>query len=154
MLYSHLVAKVLRSHPGVLNLHLATDITEKDTDIPTFTMLYKISSGPVEERHYGLNLARAIGFPQRFLETAEYISSELEEHNERRKENSESRKLLKRRQLILKLHETLKQLQDSGMDDEVLGSYMRRLQVEFIDRMDQIQQEGQDEESEVIEVSD
>ncbi|EMR64148.1 putative dna mismatch repair protein [Eutypa lata UCREL1] len=73
---------ILRSHPGVLSLHLATDVTESDMDIPTVTMLYKIESGPVEERHYGLDLARAIKFPRLFMERAERVSMALEEQTE------------------------------------------------------------------------
>ncbi|RYP74340.1 hypothetical protein DL771_003007 [Monosporascus sp. 5C6A] len=103
------------------------------------TMLYKISSGPAQERHYGLDLARAIGFPAQFIETAEKVSKALEEQIERKKADSQSRRLARRRKLILNLYETLTQLWDSSMDDDALGSYMRRLQSEFVARMDEIE---------------
>ena len=144
------VAKVLHDRPGVLNLHLATEMTGRDTEVPTMTMLYKIGAGAVGERHYGLNLARAIGFPQQFMEIAERVTVTLEEQAERRKAESQSRKLLNRRKLVLELHETLKRLRDSGMDDNALGSYMRRLQAEFIARMDEI--DGGERPSRVEEV--
>ncbi|RYP22856.1 hypothetical protein DL765_001452 [Monosporascus sp. GIB2] len=145
------LAKVLGCRPGVLNLHLAIEITDRDVDIPTMTMLYKISSGPVQERHYGLDLARAIGFPAQFIETAEKVSKALEELTERKKADSHSRRLGRRRKLILNLHETLTQLRDSDMDDDALGSYMRRLQSEFVARMDKIERDARPMEAESVE---
>ncbi|RYO83947.1 hypothetical protein DL766_000988 [Monosporascus sp. MC13-8B] len=145
------LAKVLGCRPGVLNLHLSTEITDRDVDIPTMTMLYKISSGAVQERHYGLDLARAIGFPAQFIETAEKVSKALEEQIERKKADSHSRRLGRRRKLILNLHETLTQLRDSDMDDDALGSYMRRLQSEFVARMDEIERDARPVEAESIE---
>ncbi|RYP90138.1 hypothetical protein DL770_003760 [Monosporascus sp. CRB-9-2] len=145
------LAKVLGYRPGVLNLHLSTEVTDRDVDIPTMTMLYKISSGPVQERHYGLDLARAIGFPAQFIETAEKVSKALEEQIERKKADSQSRRLARRRKLILNLCETLTQLRDSGMDDDALGSYMRRLQSEFVARMDEIERDARPVETESVE---
>ncbi|KAI1651931.1 muts domain V-domain-containing protein [Daldinia loculata] len=133
------LTKVLGNRPGVLNLHLATEIYETDGGNPKMTMLYKITSGQVQEEHYGLNLARAIGFPERFIEIAEDVSKTLAESIERKKQNSQSRKLLQRRKLILNLHDTLLQLQESDMDDAALGSYLKRLQTEFVSRMDEIE---------------
>ncbi|RYP62431.1 hypothetical protein DL769_007303 [Monosporascus sp. CRB-8-3] len=145
------LAKVLGCRPGVLNLHLSTETTDRGVDIPTMTMLYKISSGPAQERHYGLDLARAIGFPAQFIETAEKVSKALEEQVERKKADSQSRRLARRRKLILNLYETLIQLRDSGMDDDALGSYMRRLQTEFVARMDEIERDVRSVEAESVE---
>ncbi|KAI1105460.1 DNA mismatch repair protein-like protein MutS [Jackrogersella minutella] len=142
------LAKVLGSRPGVLNLHLATETYQMDDGNPKMTMLYKITSGPVQEEHYGLNLARAIGFPERFIGVAEDVSKTLAETIEKKKQTSQSRKLLRRRKLILNLHDTLKQLRESDMDDAALGSYLKRLQDEFVSRMDEIERDGQaDKES-------
>ncbi|RYP52255.1 hypothetical protein DL768_002574 [Monosporascus sp. mg162] len=110
-----------------------------------------ICSGPVQERHYGLDLARAIGFPAQFIETAEKVSRALEEQIERKKADSKSRRLARRRKLILNLYETLTQLRDSGMDDDALGSYMRRLQSEFVVRMDEIDRDAPPVEAESVE---
>ncbi|XXG94172.1 MutS protein msh4 [Hypoxylon texense] len=148
------LAKVLGSRPGVLNLHLATEMQDVDGDNLKMTMLYKISSGPVQEEHYGLNLARAIGFPERFIQVAEDVSMTLAENIERKKQTSQSRKLLRRRKLILNLHDTLLQLRESDMDDAALGSYLKRLQGEFVARMDEIEQDGQNDREELIEISD
>ncbi|KAI8964817.1 muts domain V-domain-containing protein [Daldinia sp. FL1419] len=151
------LASVLGNRPGVLNLHLATEIYKTDGANPKMTMLYKIASGQVQEEHYGLNLARAIGFPERFIEVAEDVSKTLAESIERKKQNSQSRKLLRRRKLILNLHDTLLQLQQSNMDDAALGSYLKRLQNEFVLRMDEIEHIGvinQTEQPEIIEIMD
>ncbi|OTA69657.1 DNA mismatch repair protein-like protein Muts [Hypoxylon sp. EC38] len=145
------LAKVLGSRPGVLNLHLATEVQGMEGDNPKMTMLYKITSGPVQEEHYGLNLARAIGFPERFVEVAENVSKTLAETIEKKKQNSQSRKLLRRRKLILNLHDTLLQLRDSDMDDAALGSYLKRLQDEFVSRMDEIERNGQANNEELTE---
>ncbi|KAL7629513.1 MutS protein msh4 [Parahypoxylon ruwenzoriense] len=137
------LAKVLGNRPGVLNLHLATETHDLHGSNPKMTMLYKITSGPVLQEHYGLNLARAIGFPERFVEVADYVSRTLAENIEKKKQSSQSRKLLRRRKLILNLYDTLIQLQQSDMDDAALGSYLKRLQDEFVSRMDEIEHDGQ-----------
>lgn len=73
------------------------------------------------------------------METAERVSRTIEDQIERKREGSQARMLLRRRKLILNLHETLKQLRDSGMDDNALGSYLKQLQDEFVARMDGIE---------------
>lgn len=148
------LAKVLGSRPGVLNLHLATETHDVDGDNLKMTMLYKISSGPVQEEHYGLNLARAIGFPERFIKVAEDVSVTLAENIERKKQTSQSRKLLRRRKLILNLHDTLLQLRESDMDDAALGSYLKRLQGEFVARMDEIESDGQIDREDAIKMEE
>ncbi|KAI0890137.1 DNA mismatch repair protein-like protein MutS [Annulohypoxylon maeteangense] len=140
------LAKVLGSRPGALNLHLATETHTMDSGNPKMTMLYKITSGPMQEENYGLNLARAIGFPERFIEIAEDVSKTLAETIERKKQDSQTRRLLRRRKLILNLYDTLLQLKESDMDDAALGSYLKRLQDEFVSRMDDIERDKQIEE--------
>ncbi|KAI8635457.1 muts domain V [Xylariaceae sp. FL1651] len=127
---------ILGSRPGVLNLHLATNVSHATEDRPQLTMLFKIKSGPVQEKNYGLNLAKAMGFPERFIQVAQDVSQTLANSMERKKNASESRRLVRQRRLILSLSETLTQLRDSEMDDAALGSYLRRLQDEFVLRMD------------------
>lgn len=99
-------------------------------------MLYKIKSGPVQEKNYGLNLAMAMGFPQHFIENAQEVSQTLVESMERKKDASESRRLIRQRKLILNLNSMLMQLKNSEMDDAAMGSYLRRLQDEFVLEMD------------------
>jgi DNA mismatch repair protein MSH4 len=120
----------------VLNLHLETDISYSSEDQARMTMLYKIKSGPVQEKNYGLNLARAMGFPKRFIEVAQDVSQTLAKSMERKKDASESRRLIRQRKLILNLHSMLIQLKRSEMDDAAMGSYLRHLQDEFVLEMD------------------
>ncbi|KAI1811640.1 muts domain V [Poronia punctata] len=144
------LTKILGTRPGVLNLHLATDISRPSPAQSTsrMTMLYKIESGPVKEKNYGLHLAKAMGFPATFVDAAEDVSRTLTQSTEQRKNASKSRKLLRQRRLILNLVESLKQFQNSGMDDKALGSYLRHLQNEFVVRMENIDVEAEVQMSE------
>ncbi|KAI0430231.1 DNA mismatch repair protein Msh4 [Xylaria sp. FL1042] len=137
------LTKILRSRPGVLNLHLETDISHSSEDQLRMTMLYKIKSGSFQEKSYGLNLARAMGFPESYIEVAQKVSQTLIESMERRKDASESRKLIRQRKVILSLDSMLKQLMESEMDDAALGSYLRHLQDEFVLQMDGTSVEGE-----------
>ncbi|KAJ2991040.1 hypothetical protein NUW58_g2667 [Xylaria curta] len=130
------LTKILGSRPGVLNLHLETDVSHPSEDQARMTMLYKIKSGPVQEKNYGLNLAKAMGFPESFIEVAREVSQTLAESMERKRDASESRRLNRQRKLILNLYSMLTQLRQSNMDDAALGSYLRRLQDEFVSQMD------------------
>ncbi|KAJ9133304.1 MutS domain V [Pleurostoma richardsiae] len=144
------LAHVLGGHPGVLNLHLATKTTAADSDhqVPRMTMLYRISAGVLSEQNYGINLARAIGFPPSFIQKAEQVSTTLRQLADARRQSSQARKLERRRKLVLNLRETLMQAYESEMDDNALASYLRRLQSEFVTRMEEIEsnvEAGQDD---------
>ncbi|KAI0483324.1 muts domain V-domain-containing protein [Xylariaceae sp. FL0804] len=130
------LTKILANRPGVLNLHLATEITNQADDRAKMTMLYKITSGPNSHTNYGLYLARAIGLPEQFLATAEAVSQNLAADVEQKKEASQSRKLHRQRKLLMNLYDTLEQMASSDMDDAALGNYLNRLQLEFAGRMD------------------
>lgn len=132
-----IIAKILADRPGVLNRHLATETTLTDDNVPKMTMLYKLESGPVKEEGYGVTLAGAVGFPDHFLEVAEQVSSALREQAEAKKRSSGARKIVLKRKLILNLHEALQIAYSSEMDDGALAAYLRRLQGEFIQRMEE-----------------
>ncbi|KAI1430035.1 DNA mismatch repair protein Msh4 [Xylaria sp. FL1777] len=140
------LTKILGSRPGVLNLHLETDISHSSDDQPRMTMLYKIKSGSVQEKNYGINLARAMGFPNSFIEVAQEVSQTLAESLERQKDASESKRLIRQRKAILNLTSMLTQLMKSEMDDAAMGSYLRHLQDEFISLMDCTSVGGEPEE--------
>lgn len=132
------LTRVLADRPGVLNLHLAADSSTTVDGLPQITMLYKATAGAINgEQHYGINLARAIGLPQSFIEKAEAVAKDLRQKREASKRSSESTKLSARRKLILNLHEALKQARDSG-SEEALPGYLSRLQEEFIVRMEEV----------------
>lgn len=133
------VAKVLGSRPGVLNLHLDTNISHGQGDHPKMTMLYKINSGPVQAEHYGLNLAKVVGFPDSFIDIAEAASKELQHQIDMKRHNSQHQKLTRRRALILNLNETLWNMAGGDMDDVALGSFLAHLHGEFLSKMVEIE---------------
>jgi len=110
------------------------------------TMLYKVSSGPVREENYGIYLARAVGFPQEFIQRAEFVSNALRDQLESKRRQSQACKLAARRRLILSLQETLQQASESRMckegDESVLSGYLRNVMAEFLQRMEEIESVG------------
>jgi DNA mismatch repair protein MSH4 len=119
---------------GVVNLHLVVDVSEHNT----MTTLYKIGQGFVKEQHYGLALARVIDLPPQVLEVAEKVSHTLDAQAAAKKKSSKAFALAKRRKLVLSLKETLKQAESSPMDDDVLLNWLRKLQEEFVRRMEKL----------------
>jgi DNA mismatch repair protein MSH4 len=133
------LTKVLADRPGVLNLHLAATSSTTEDGLPHITMLYRATSGAIrDEEHYGINLARAIGLPQSFIDKAEEVAKDLRRKREASKRSSESAKLIARRKLILNLQDALKQAKESG-SEEALPGYLQRLQEEFVSRMEEIE---------------
>jgi DNA mismatch repair protein MSH4 len=133
---------------GVVNLHLVVDMSEDNT----ITTLYKIGEGFAEEKHYGLAFARVVDLPPKVLEVAERVSKALDAQTEAKRKSSKAFVLAKRRKLVLSLKETLKQAESSPMDDKVLLNWLRKLQVEFVRRMEQIEIDaGSDQEESFVE---
>ena len=144
---------------GVVNMHLAVDMSEENT----MTMLYKIDEGFVQQEHYGLALARVVDLPPQVLEVAENVSKTLDAQVTAKKKSSKAFALAKRRKLVLSLRETLKQAESSPMEGNVLLSWLRKLQEEFVHRMEQIENDVEssdtdetvvDEEEEAAEVKE
>lgn len=138
----------MSERPGVVNLHLAVDMSQENT----MTMLYKIGEGYVKEQHYGLALARVVGLPPQVIEMAEKVSKALEAQRAAKKQSSKAFALARRRKLVLGLKETLMQAENGPMEGKVLLSWLRRLQEEFVRRMEQINndvEEMTDEEDQV-----
>ncbi|KAI8257658.1 MutS protein-like protein 4 [Colletotrichum sp. SAR11_239] len=148
------LAEVLNDRPGVLNLHLASHLSNTSRGDPRLTMTYKVESGKVEEIPYGILLAKAMDFPKRFLDVAEHVSQSIREDRLKKQQTSEARRLVRERKLVLSLHEQLKQARNSQMDDAALASYLKRLQVEFVERFEALRVSGspdEDLEEEVME---
>lgn len=124
----------MSERPGVVNLHLAVDMSQAST----MTMLYKIGEGYVKEQHYGLALARVVDLPPQVIEMAEKVSKALETQTAAKKQSSKAFALARRRKLVLGLKETLVQAESGPMEGKVLLSWLRRLQEEFVRRMEQI----------------
>jgi DNA mismatch repair protein MSH4 len=138
-----------------LNRHLATETTVTDDNVPKLTMLYKVESGPVREESYGIKLAGAVGFPAQFLQVAQHVSTTLREQAEAKKRSSGARKIVLKRRLILGLHEALQLASSSDMDDGALAAYLRKLQSEFIQRMEENEAtKGGDEGERIVDVGE
>jgi DNA mismatch repair protein MSH4 len=144
----------MKERAGVVNMHLKVDMSEADKMV----MLYKIADGVVKEEHYGLALARVVNLPPKVLEVAEAVSRTLEAQAAAKKKSSKSFALARRRKLVLGLRETLVQAQDSPMEGKVLLGWLRKVQEEFVRRMEAIDSEevgdSDEEEGHVGEVEE
>ena len=125
------LAKILAERSGVVNFHLSVEMSEADK----MKMLYKVAKGAVQEEHYGLALAKVVDLPSDVLRIAEQVSRKLTSNIEKRKKNSKTIALVRRRKLILSLREQLIQAHEGNMNGKVLATWMKKLQDEFVNRM-------------------
>ncbi|KAL8912148.1 MAG: hypothetical protein Q9171_002782 [Xanthocarpia ochracea] len=142
------LAHILSERNGVVNLHLAVDMSETNEKM---TMLYKITNGWVQETHYGIAMAKVAGLPADVIQVAEEVSTTLARNIERKKKNSKTLAVTRKRKLILGLREQLKQAQDGNMQGRVLGLWLKKLQDEFVRRMTAIEEEVEALEDDEIE---
>jgi DNA mismatch repair protein MSH4 len=131
--------KILAERNGVVNLHLAVDNTEDEK----MEMLYRVSSGAVQDEHYGLKLARVIPLPLDVIEHAELISATFDQAMKKKKSEGASSAIIvaRKRRLLLNLKEHLAQAKDGSMNDEDLTQWLKDLQREFIVRMSALTEE-------------
>ncbi|KAK5164087.1 MutS protein msh4 [Saxophila tyrrhenica] len=134
------LAKILSERNGVVNLHLAVDMSEKSK----MEMLYRIASGAEKEEHYGLKLARVVPLPPDVVEHAEHVALTLEQQAREKKAQGPAIVQARRRKLMLNLKEHLGQAKDSKMDTETLRQWLRELQAEFVKQMLALDEEGGD----------
>ncbi|KAL0637754.1 MutS protein msh4 [Maublancomyces gigas] len=142
------LASILAERAGVVNLHLQVEMKDPNT----MTMLYKVIDGSVQDQHYGLALARIVGLPWGVLEKATLVSKMLSGRLEKQKRKSKALHLSRRRNLVLKLKETLFQARDGNMDENALRSWLAKVQDEFVTRMTKLSEDivadGDDENEE------
>jgi DNA mismatch repair protein MSH4 len=133
------LAKILAERNGVVNLHLAVDNSEDDK----MEMLYRVSSGAVQDEHYGLKLARVMPLPPDVIEHAELVSATLDQAMRKKKSERASLGIVvaRKRRLLLNLKEHLTQAKNGSMDDEDLTQWLKDLQREFIVRMSALEEE-------------
>jgi len=131
------LAKILKERPGVENYHLTVDMSDNNT----MTMLYKLGQGILTEQHYGLALARVVDLPPKVLEVARQVSEAIDASNSAKRMSSKALALASRRKVVLGLKDMLKQAQDSPMEGKVLLNWLRKLQAEFIQRMEKLEGE-------------
>ncbi|KAK3382701.1 muts domain V-domain-containing protein, partial [Lasiosphaeria ovina] len=131
------IARVLNSSKpkSVLNVHFEGR-SVMSTDTAQISLPHRLSSGPVEETDYGLDLSRRF-FPPRIVRNAEKVSGFLQSRQIAKEPGPMSREA-KQNKLILALPDLLKQAHGSNMDDSALESYLERLQTEFTVRMDEV----------------
>lgn len=124
--------RILAERAGVVNLHLAVDMTE---DFSKMHMRYRILDGLEEQRFYGLVLARVVGLPSNVVETATKVSQALHERLAARRSHPRALAVARKRKLLLNLKEQLEQARQSQMEGPALRDWLKRLQDEFLIRM-------------------
>lgn len=133
------LAKILAERNGVVNLHLEVDNSEAEK----MDMLYRVSSGAVEDEHYGLKLARVMPLPPDVIEHAELVSATLDQVMQKKKSEGASLAIViaRKRRLLLNLKEHLVQAKNGSMKDEDLTQWLKDLQREFVIRMSALEEE-------------
>jgi len=121
-----------------LNIHLSAESTTSG-ETRQITLPHTVSSGPVKNEDYGLDLASRF-FPPRIVRNAERVSHFLRGVDAHKKLGPETQ-TYKQNRLVMALPDILQQANNSSMDDAALVSYLNRLCIEFTTRMDQIGQE-------------
>ncbi|PGH12679.1 hypothetical protein AJ80_06622 [Polytolypa hystricis UAMH7299] len=147
----HDLAQIMAERNGVVNLHLAVEMSASAAKM---TMLYKIADGYVQDKHYGLALAKLLPFPPKLVEVAERVSEDLSVKIQNQKECGKSMGIAKRRRLILGLKEQLLQVRDGSMEGEDLRKWLKKLQDEFTLRMAEIDADVDVAEEEQIDEDD
>lgn len=132
------LACIMAERNGVVNLHLAVEMSAPTSEM---TMLYKIADGYVQDKYYGLALARLISLPPYLVQVAQKVSEKLNWKLENRNNSPRAIAIAKRRKLILALKEQLKQVRDGKIEGEVLRKWLKKLQDEFTVRMAEIDSE-------------
>lgn len=133
------LARIMAERNGVVNLHLAVELSAPTSEM---TMLYKIADGYVQDRYYGLALARLVALPPDLVDVAQKVSEKLNWKLENRSKSPNAIAIAKRRKLILALREQLKQARNGKMEGDVLRKWLERLQNEFAMRMAEIDSEA------------
>lgn len=135
----HDLAKILAERNGVVNLHLAVDNTEPEK----MEVLYRVSSGAVQDEHYGLKLARVLPLPADVIEHAELVSNTLLHATRKKKNQGASLAIViaRKRRLLLNLKEHLVQAKNGSMNDDDLTQWLKDLRREFVVRMAALEEE-------------
>lgn len=131
------LATILAERNGVVSLHLAVEMGDENR----MTMLYKVAQGSVQDKHYGIALAKVLNLPPLILQVAEEVSNAITLNIERRKKTSRTVLIARRRKLLLNLKEQLFQAREGNIQGPALLDWMKKLQQEFVIRMDAINAE-------------
>ncbi|KAI7104607.1 hypothetical protein KC352_g37272 [Hortaea werneckii] len=123
---------------GVVNFHLSVDSSQEKK----MKMLYRVSSGTVQEQHYGLKLAKVVPLPQDVVEHAEHVVDTLELRKARGQAKTMAIVNARRRRLLLNLKEHLQQAHEGHMNDATLKQWLLDLRKEFVVRMCALDEEA------------
>ncbi|EKV09805.1 DNA mismatch repair protein Msh4, putative [Penicillium digitatum PHI26] len=134
----HELAQILAERSGVINLHLAAEIS---SDASKMTMQYRIAEGPVPDRRYGLVLAKLADLPPAVLNKAHSVSEAMDQLAKRRNSPSRAVAIAQKRKLLLSLREQLFLARDGTMDNASLRALLIKLQDDFVLRMTAINRE-------------
>lgn len=128
------LAVVLGERSGVVNLHLAAEISISN-NASQMTMLYKIAEGPVTDRFYGLALAKLVDLPPDVLDVAQKVSERLDEIAQQRHSSSKRLGIARKWNLILSLREQLFQARNGTIQGDALRKWLKKLQDDFLLRI-------------------
>lgn len=126
------LARIMAERSGVVNLSLAVKLSHETSKM---VMLYKVQEGHVQEKFYGLALAKVLPFPPQVLEVAQRVSTHLCKIAEDRAISSKALVTSRKRNIVLQLREQLLQAHNGNINGEELRQWLKRLQEEFAMRM-------------------
>ncbi|KAI6788989.1 hypothetical protein KC361_g8743 [Hortaea werneckii] len=132
------LATILAERNGVVNFHLSVDSSQENK----MEMLYRISSGTVQEQHYGLKLAKVVPLPQDVVKHAEHVVNTLELRKAKGQAKTIAIVNARRRKLLLNLKEHLQQAHEGHMNDATLKQWLLDLRKEFVVRMCALDEEA------------
>ncbi|KAI7199787.1 hypothetical protein D0869_10288 [Hortaea werneckii] len=132
------LATIMAERNGVINLHLSVDSSQENK----MEMLYRVSSGTVQEQHYGLKLAKVVPLPQDVVEHAEHVVNALELRKAKGQAKTIAIVNARRRKLLLNLKEHLQQAHEGQMNDATLKQWLLDLRKEFVVRMCALDEEA------------
>lgn len=133
------LARILAERSGVVNLSLAVQLSHETSKM---TMLYRIQEGHVQEKFYGLALAKVLPFPPLVLEVAQKVSAHLYNVAEQRAMGSKVLETSRKRNLVLQLREQLLHAYHGNIDGEELRQWLQRLQEDFALKMAALEAES------------
>ncbi|KAI6822546.1 hypothetical protein KC340_g15016 [Hortaea werneckii] len=132
------LATIMAERNGVVNFHLSVDSSQENK----MEMLYRISSGTVQEQHYGLKLAKVVPLPQDVVQHAEHVVNTLELRKAKGQAKTIAIVNARRRKLLLNLKEHLQQAHEGHMNDATLKQWLLDLRKEFVVRMCALDEEA------------
>jgi DNA mismatch repair protein MSH4 len=109
---------------------MKASISESENPLPNYE--YKIANGVVKMEHYGIHLARKVGFPEEILEQAMVISKKLEQTWEHLRKDNPVYKKMKMNEMYSKAAYRLVQIMENNvLGEEALRNHLKEVQKEF-----------------------